>query len=40
MKKYYEPELEISVFAVEDVITTSGDPNMPDDEDGTEILSL
>ncbi len=25
MKKYTKPEIEISVFATEDVITTSGD---------------
>ena len=26
MKKFEAPELEVSIFAVEDVITASGDP--------------
>ena len=31
MKKYMEPVLEVQVFAVEDVIATSGDGNIPGD---------
>ena len=32
MKKFEAPELEIVKFNVEDVITTSGDTILPDDE--------
>ena len=31
MKKFMEPEIEVVKFDVEDVITTSTDPENPDD---------
>lgn len=31
MKKFMEPEIEVVKFNVEDVITTSGDPENPGD---------
>ncbi len=30
MKKFETPEIEITKFAIEDVITTSGDPEIED----------
>ena len=32
MKKFETPELEVEEFNVEDIITTSADPELPDDE--------
>ncbi len=30
MKKFMEPAIELEIFAVEDVITASGEPELPE----------
>ena len=30
MKKFMEPAIEVEIFAVEDVVTVSGEPALPD----------
>lgn len=31
MKKFENPAVEVELFSVEDIITTSGNPNCPDE---------